>query len=88
MVINDERLQMCNINVYVPLEILDSQDLAIVAGNPGIHLCNSLHKTCLYGTTQVYSHCYNRTERYRTIYINEVKQRSCLKCQIKNGLAQ
>jgi len=38
MVINDEGLQMCNINVYVPLEILDLQDLAIVAGNLGIHL--------------------------------------------------
>jgi len=78
---------MCNINVYVPLEILGLQDLAILARNPGIYLRNS-YETCLYGATQVYSHCYNRTERYRTIYINEVKQRSCSKCQIKNGLAQ
>jgi hypothetical protein len=72
----------------MPLEILDLQDLAIVDGNPGIHLRDPLYKTCLYGTTQFYSHFYDHTERYSTIYINEMKQRSCLKCQLKKGLAE
>jgi hypothetical protein len=56
MVINDEGLQMRNINVWLPLEILDLQDLAAVDQNPEIHLPNSLYKMCLCGTTEFYSH--------------------------------